>query len=138
MSQDNVERLLEAYELINERFAELKAGDLDPLFEFFASDVVIEMVDAPDPETYVGHDGVRQWFDDVYGPWEAVHIAAEGFIQSGDWTVAHLHCVLRGEASGVELELPITAVHQFRSGRIARDRLYLDRAEALEAVGLSE
>src|SRR3954468_10490085 len=138
MPKDNVERLLAVYELFNERFVELKAGDMDPLLEFFATDVVIDMVDAPDPDTYVGHDGVRQWFDALYGPWEAVHLEAEGFIRSGDWTIAQLHCTLRGDASGVELELPITAVHQFRSGRIVRDRLYLDRAEALESVGLSE
>jgi len=138
MFQGNVERLLAAYELVNERFADLKAGDLDSFLEFFATDVVIDMVDAPDADTYVGHDGVRQWFDAVYGPWDAVHVEATGFIQAGDWTVAQLDCTLRGEASGVELELPITAVHQFRSGRIARDRLYLDRADALASVGLSE
>ena len=32
----------------------------------------------------------------------------------------------------------VTAVHQFRNGRIVRDRLYLDRADALETVGLRE
>jgi ketosteroid isomerase-like protein len=138
MSQENVEKLLQIYELVNERFAELKAGDLDPFLEFFAADVVIEMMDTPDPGRYVGHDGVRQWFDAVYGPWDAVHVETEGIIQSGGWTIAQLHCTLRGEASGVELELPITGVHQFRDGRIVRDRLYLDREEALESVGLSE
>ena len=30
MSQENVEMLRDAYELLNTRFAELKAGDLDP------------------------------------------------------------------------------------------------------------
>src|SRR3954464_3200894 len=65
MSQENVERLLEVYDL----FPELKAGDIDPLLEYFGADVVIETVDAPDPETYVGHDGVHKWLNDVYGVW---------------------------------------------------------------------
>ena len=138
MSQENVERLREIYQLMNTRFAALKAGDIEDLLPFFDPEVVIEMVDAPDPETYHGHDGVRTWFNDAFGIWAAVHVEAEAIKESGQWTVALLHISLRGEASGVELELPVAAFHQFRSGRIVRDRVYLDRDEALEAVGLSK
>jgi ketosteroid isomerase-like protein len=138
MSRENLERLREAYDLLNTRFAELKAGELDDLLAFFDPEVVIEMVDVPDPATYEGHEGVRRWFNDAFGVWTAIHVEAESFLESGEWTVAQLRTSLRGEASGVEVELPNTAVHQFRDGRIIRDRIYLDRAEALEAVGLSE
>jgi ketosteroid isomerase-like protein len=137
MSQ-NVEVLHEVYELLNTRFAELKGGDFDALLDFFDPDVVIEMVDAPDPETYHGHDGVRSWFNDAFGPWAAVRVEAEEIKESGPWTVALLHTSLRGEASGVELELSTAAFHQFRGHRIVRDRLYLDRDEGLEAFGLKE
>jgi uncharacterized protein len=138
MAQENVERLREAYELLNTRFAALKTGDLDALLDFFDPEVVIEMVDVPDPATYKGHSGVRRWFNDFFGVWATIHVEAEGFIKSGQWTVVQLRTSLRGEASGVAVELPTTAVHQFRDGRIVRDRVYLDRAEALKAVGLSE
>jgi ketosteroid isomerase-like protein len=138
MSQENVERLLDAYELLNTRFAELKAGELGPLLDYFDAEVVIEMVDVPDPATYKGHDGVCRWFKDAFGVWASIHVEAEGFIESGDWTVAHLQNTLHGEASGVPVELRTTAVHKFRDGRIVRDRVYLNRAEALESLGLSE
>jgi ketosteroid isomerase-like protein len=136
MSQENAKKLLAAYELLNTRFAALKAGDMDDLLAFFHPEVVIEMVDAPDPETYHGHDGVRSWFNDAFGPWAAVHLKAEDIKEAGLWTVALLHTSLRGEASGVELELSTAAFHQFRSGKIVRDRVYLDRAEGLEAFAL--
>jgi len=135
MSQ-NIEVLREAYELFNTHFAQLKGGDLDDLLTFFDPEVVIEMVGTPDPETYHGHDGVRSWFDAAFGPWAAVHINAEDFKESGQWTVALLHTSLRGEASGVELELSTAAFHQFRGGRIVHDRVYLDRNEGLEALAL--
>jgi ketosteroid isomerase-like protein len=138
MSQENVERLRDAYDLLNTRFAALKAGDLAALLDFFDPEVVIELVDAPDPATYKGHDGVCRWFGDAFGVWAAIHVDAAGFVEAGEWTVAHLRTTVRGEASGVELELPLTAVHQFRDGRIVRDRVYLNRAQALAAVGLSE
>ena len=67
MSQ-HAELLHRAYELFNTQFAQLKGGDLDALLDFFDPDVVIEMVDAPDPDTYHGHAGVRSWFNDAFGP----------------------------------------------------------------------
>ena len=137
MSQ-HVELLHRAYELFNTQFAQLKGGDLDALLDFFDPDVVIEMVDAPDPDTYHGHDGVRRWFNDAFGPWAAVHIQAEDIKEAGEWTVALLHTSLRGEASGVELELSTAAFHQFRGDRIVVDRVYLDRDEGLEAFALKE
>jgi ketosteroid isomerase-like protein len=113
-------------------------GDIDELLAFFDPEVVIEMVDTPDPETYHGHDGVRSWFNEFFGPWAAIHVEAEDIKVSGQWTVALLHTSLRGEASGVELELSTAAFHQFRGGRIVRDRVYLDRDEGLEAFALKE
>jgi ketosteroid isomerase-like protein len=138
MSQANAKKLLEAYELLNTRFAALKGGDLDELVAFFHPEVVIEMVDGPDPETYYGHDGVRRWFNNVYGPWAGLHIEAEDIRQSGEWTVAVLRTLLRGEASGIELELTVAVFHQFRGGKIVRDRIYLDHDEGLQAFALKE
>ena len=138
MSQENVERLRDAYELLNTRFAAVKAGELDALLDFFDPEVVIEMVDVPDRATYNGHDGVCRWFNDAFGVWASIHVEAERFIESGEWTVAYLRNSLHGEASGVPVELQTTAVHKFRDGRIVRDRIYLNRREALEAIGLSE
>jgi ketosteroid isomerase-like protein len=134
----NFEVLREAYQLLNTRFADLKGGDLDALLAFFDPDVVIELVDVPDPATYHGHDGVRSWFNEAFGPWAAIHIEAEDIKEAGQWTVALLHTSLRGEASGIELELSTAAFHQFRGGRIVVDRVYLDRNEGLEAFALKE
>jgi ketosteroid isomerase-like protein len=44
MSQENIERLREAYELLNTHFAALKAGDLDPLLDFFDPEIRFERV----------------------------------------------------------------------------------------------
>jgi ketosteroid isomerase-like protein len=126
------------YQLLNTRFAALKGDDVDALLPFFDPEVVIEMVDAPDPETYHGHDGVRSWFKDASesGPLSTSKPRTSKNRATGPSPCSAIS--LRGEASGVELELPVAAFHQFRSGRIVHDRVYLDRSEALEALGLSE
>jgi ketosteroid isomerase-like protein len=43
-----------------------------------------------------------------------------------------------GRGSGVEMIQPITGVFTFRGGKVAAARYYVDRREALEAVGLRE
>ena len=138
MSQENIEKLREIYELVNTRFAALKGGDLDDLVAFFDPEVVIEAVDGPDPGTYHGHDGVRRWFNETYGPWAAIHVEAEDIKESGQWTIAVVRTSLRGEGSGVELELTAALLHQFRDGKIVRDHIYLDHDEGLKAFALKE
>ena len=61
-------------------------------------EVVIEYVDAPDPERYEGHEGVRRWFHDSFGVWESVLMEAEEFIEVGDWTLVHLRGRVKGRA----------------------------------------
>jgi hypothetical protein len=52
MSQANVERLQAVYALVNNDYEALKRGEFDALMPFFDPDVVIEYLDAPDPERY--------------------------------------------------------------------------------------
>jgi len=43
-----------------------------------------------------------------------------------------------GKGSRVPVELQFAVVYELEAGRIVRSRAYLDPADALEAVGLSE
>ena len=44
----------------------------------------------------------------------------------------------RGQASGVEVDTRFYEVYTLREGKVSRVDEYIERAEALEAVGLSE
>ncbi len=43
-----------------------------------------------------------------------------------------------GRESGIEVVRDLAGVYRIRDGKIASERIYLDREEALKAVGLSE
>ena len=45
---------------------------------------------------------------------------------------------MRGRASGAQVEFNYWVVVTFRDGKILRDHWFTDRADALEAAGLSE
>ncbi len=49
-----------------------------------------------------------------------------------------LRLIGKGRHSGIEVEMCVIDVLTFRDAKVTRHRLYADRAEALEAVGLQE
>ncbi len=70
--------------------------------------------------------------------WEERRFEPENFIDAGDRVVVLQREYRRGRGSGVELETETALVFEMRGGRVALIQGYMDRAEALEAVGLSE
>ena len=69
--------------------------------------------------------------------WEELRLEAEEFIDAGDSVVVLLHEFRRGKGSGVEMETDTAVVYEVHNGRVVRLQGYMDRAEALEAAGLS-
>jgi ketosteroid isomerase-like protein len=63
-------------------------------------------------------------------------IEPERFFDAGDKVVVFTRAVVRGSASGVPIELPGAMVWSIKEARLTSARLYLDRSEALGAVGL--
>jgi hypothetical protein len=52
--------------------------------------------------------------------------------------LVHQQSVVRGRASGADVELDYWVVVTFREAKIIRDEWFADRAGALEAAGLQE
>ena len=85
-----------------------------------------------------GHAGVRKMIGDLYETFDEVQIEMSEFRDLGDGLVAIGTTRTRGKASGVETETPLAFVTEIRNGKTISIRAYLDRAEALDAAGLSE
>ena len=94
--------------------------------------------------TYVGHEGVRRYLDDLMAlrPMEA-RIDVDELVDAGDtvvwigryWTRGRYSDAAHSEIAG---EIPVGWVIRIRDGRIVYARMYLRPAEALEALGLTE
>ena len=80
---------------------------------------------------------MRKYIKDMNDAWEVVRLDVDHELGVGDIVlfVGRIH--YRGKGSGVEAESRSGYVLTIREGRAVRLRQYLDRAEALEAVGLS-
>ena len=88
--------------------------------------------------TTVGREAVAQALSVDSEIWAARRLELRRAIDAGDHVVALVHEYRRGKGSGVTVEADIALVYGFRDGRVVRIEPYMNQAEALEAVGLSE
>jgi ketosteroid isomerase-like protein len=88
--------------------------------------------------SYRGHEGMRQWLKDVAEYWESMWVEADQFLDKDDSVVVLGRVHGRGKKSGVAIEAPAAWVFHLRDAHLTYLRFYLDRAQALESVGLSD
>ena len=130
MSQENVEILRLVYE------ADLDSQDvlqyLDPEVELYPG------IDAPDQHMrYVGREGWSEFIAGAIEAWESVTIEPKEIIETGDRILSIDRWVFRGR-DGIEIDRELPTIFTFRNGLIVRIDGFIDKAEALEAAGLSE
>jgi ketosteroid isomerase-like protein len=83
-----------------------------------------------------GREGLAQLLAMLRDSWAEWRFEPDRFIDAGDQVVVFVRVVAKGCASGVPIELPDAHVVTLRDGRLTSTRVYRDRSEALEAVGL--
>jgi ketosteroid isomerase-like protein len=93
--------------------------------------------DYPEGESiFRGREGFRRLLVMMRDVWAEWRVEPERFFDAGDKVVVFTRVVARGSASGVRIELPGAYVWSIKEARLTSARVYLDRSEALEAVGL--
>ncbi len=99
-----------------------------------------EFVEAANAEPcYHGPSGYRAYVESTYEVWGAdVRIEPRELIDPGDRFVLLADMPMRAQASGVPLAQTYATVATLKEGRVITQRDFLDHAEALQAVGLSE
>jgi ketosteroid isomerase-like protein len=113
--------------------------DVDP--EAFVSDFesrVFPGVPGMEQPLARGVDGLVAMWREWLTPWASFRLDAERFIDAGDDVVVFARVQSRTARDDVLVEHSPTAVWSIRDGKVVSIHFYLDRAEALEAVGLSE
>ncbi len=130
MSQENVETVERAK-------AAIDARDLDGYLACCTEDV--ELLGPLVGAEYSGADGIRRFFTDIEDIARDFRIELQSVQAVGENNViAFIRISAIGRASGIATGTEQTNVFDFIDGKISRIRIFLDRAEALKAVGLEE
>jgi ketosteroid isomerase-like protein len=83
---------------------------------------------------YRGHDGLRQWFEDLHQEWESFQTRVTRIDERGDRALCTIDVHARGRASGVVIEGELYHVVEMRDGLILRLTAFRDRSEAMRAL----
>jgi ketosteroid isomerase-like protein len=134
VSQENVEIVHAATEAMVARDGATALNALDPKIEWHG------MIGGFDEGRIArGHEAVAKGFAEYFQSWERIELRADRYIDAGEEeVVVFIHEIAKGRASGIVVETDLATVHTVRDGKIVRARSFLDRDEALEAVGLRE
>jgi ketosteroid isomerase-like protein len=133
MSQANVEIVRGIYDAFARR------DNVAP-FSVYAPDIELDFregagLDAP--TVYHGHDGVRLAFRNWLAPFHSFKFRPEEMRDAGDHVLVTVYEHGIGRTSGVAVDRCHYALWTLRGGKVVRMRVYLDRADALEAAGLA-
>jgi ketosteroid isomerase-like protein len=136
MSQENVEIVRRATEAFSR-------GGTDAVADiFWVPEIVWNMspTQIPGFGVYTGYDEVRafmaEWFSAFdFDGWS---LKIEDLFERGDRVLSFVRQVGEGSSSGAQVSVEFAQIFTLRAGKILRIDNYLDRTEALEAVGLSE
>ena len=86
---------------------------------------------------YRGHREFVAFWDVFWSTFEDVQLETHGFTDAGSEVVYSQTTHIRGR-EGIEVSARSTFLFTLEGGLISRLRMFDERAEALEAVGLSE
>jgi ketosteroid isomerase-like protein len=130
MSQENVEVVHQLLEAVERDDLPAALACLDPALEWIPLRAATE-------GAYHGHEGYERFVADTNENFETFEPQFE-LRDLGDQVLAWGAISVRGAGSGVELDVPVGGIFDFRGGRIARWQDFGSKEKALEAVGLSE
>ena len=132
MSQENVEVVEGLYRTFNRRDVTGLLDLLDPDVEWVPVLAVLE------GRVYRGHDDVRRWVEDLTRIGSSSRCLMRRCAISATGSSSLVIGAPAGRTSGGESEQPGTWLYEIKRGKVVRLQTFTNRAEALEAVGLSE
>jgi ketosteroid isomerase-like protein len=130
MAQENLEVARELLDAFKRRDLPAAVDLIDPGAEFYA------ISSNGRERIYLGHDGVRQYLDDISQAGFELELLPQEYHEVGDYVVAL--GMVHARSAGDYLAESVAWVWKIERGKAVWGRVYTDPDEALAAMGLDE
>ena len=125
-------RVLELYDRWN-------AGDREAIYAAVTDDVLVRTLRAQlEGGGYVGPGGLRRALDDWDEDWEYVQFAPEEIHERDPFVVVECRVRTKGKTSGVDLDVPVAMLWEFRGDRVSRLESFPEVKDALRTAGIED
>ncbi len=128
MSRENVQLAHRAFDAISRRDLAGFLDVMDP--EVVATPRIVSV----EGRALHGHDGMREWWDAIFGAFPDFDLEVVTVEAPGDATVAQLVARGRGQGSEAPFEDPIWVASRVRAGKVVWWQTYRSREEALRGL----
>ena len=124
--------------LVRRLFEAFSKRDLDAMTELVDPGILFEPAPtfARPHRSYLGHSGMRQYFDDVADTWERLEVNIQEYRHAGSYVLAFGRIYAAG--GGSVADDPASFVWRLEGGKVVWGKVFRRRGEALYVVGLSE
>jgi ketosteroid isomerase-like protein len=129
-----------SFEAIRAWFEVVNQADYESWITVWDEDAeLLDLAETPDTGVFRGHAGVRAWLAKLQEAWgEGFRFEPRSITQGDDAVVVDTLARGVGLESDVKVEMTVYMVLRYRDQKIVWATSFIDRAEALEAAGLSE
>jgi ketosteroid isomerase-like protein len=133
MDEESIELVSRVFEAFAERDVEAVLELVGPEVEFFPPTASIAGHETP----YRGHEGLRQYFEDVAHIWDVLEVDMHEYREVGDQVIALGRVYGRG-IDGLLVDSPTGWIWTVEGGKIVAGRVYTSRQDALDAARLGK
>jgi ketosteroid isomerase-like protein len=128
VAEQSVRQLADA---INRRDADAAIAVCDPDVEFLS-------VLAVSGQAYIGHGGMRRYFEDIASAWEEWRVEVHRVAEAPDGRVAIVMTMhMRGKGSGAALSERTGHIWTLRDSKLLRNQPFREPEQALREIGMS-
>jgi ketosteroid isomerase-like protein len=119
-------------------FAEaITDGDMELALEVCHPEIEFLSVLAVSGRRYLGHDGIREYFDDIHSAWSEWRVEVHRVVAGDDGRVAIVMSMhVRGKESGAILSERADHVWTLKEGRLFRNEPFREPGAALRELGV--
>ena len=136
MPPENMEVVRALFEAVNRRDYASAVEYVHPEAEIYPGIAGLDPAGPGSGSRLCGRDELRQYFEDDV--WEATSVELEEVTETQDGRLLAVERWRMRGRDGIEVDAHCTDVYSFRDGLIVRGYGFRDKAQALEAAGLSE
>ena len=115
----------------------ITAGDLEAALAACHPEIEFLSVLAVSGRRYLGHDGIRDYFDDIHSAWSEWRVEVHRIVPGADGRVAIVMSMhVRGKESGAILTERADHVWTLEDGRLLRNEPFREPGAALRELGI--
>jgi ketosteroid isomerase-like protein len=133
MSREGLETIGRFYQAFNR-------GDIDAAVEYLHPECELypALTGPGGRDHYRGREGAREFFELITDAWETMTVEFKETIEAPDGRIVGVERWRVRGRDGIEIDTELTDIYTFRDGLIVRGDGFRDKADGLEAAGLSD